>query len=84
MRLTGIKVRKIENAGTIKGRADIVLDESICIHDIRIVDGRKGLFISFPYTRDKNGKILDLVHPINSETREKIQKAIIEEYKEIK
>lgn len=83
MRVTSIKIEKLEDKGAIKARASIVLDDAICIHNIRIVEGRKGLFISFPYTKDKNNKILDIVHPINAETREKIQEAIITEYKDL-
>lgn len=83
MRVTSIKIEKLEDKGAIKARTSIVLDDAICIHNIRIVEGRKGLFISFPYTKDKNNKILDIVHPINAETREKIQEAIITEYKDL-
>lgn len=50
MRVTSIKIEKLEDKGAIKARASIVLDDAICIHNIRIVEGRKGLFISFPYT----------------------------------
>lgn len=83
MRITKINIKKIKNKGTIKATADIVLDEAICVHDIKIVENSKGLFISFPYRRNENGNTLDIVHPIKNETREKIQSAILEEYKEI-
>lgn len=81
MRVTSIKIKRIESNGLTRASADIVLDEAICVKDIKIIDGKKGLFISFPYKkRIFDGKIVDVVHPLNTEFRQKIQKAIIEEY----
>lgn len=81
MRVTSIKIKRIESNGLTKASADIVLDEALCIKDIKIIDGEKGLFISFPYKkRIFDGKIVDVVHPLNTEFRQKIQKAILEEY----
>lgn len=82
MRITSIEIRKIKNAGTIKAVASIVLDDAICINRIEIVERRDGMFISFPIRRNREGRIFNIAHPINSEIREKIQKAIIQEYKE--
>lgn len=83
MRITDIKIKVIKKDEKVKGIAEIVLDNEFCIHGIKILKNQKGLFIAFPYKIDRNGKYKDLVHPINSETREKIQNAIITEYREI-
>ncbi len=83
MRITSIKINKFNNTGSIQGVASIVLDDAICINNIEIAQGKFGMFISFPIRRNKEGKIYNVVHPINSETREKIQKAILQEYQEI-
>lgn len=83
MRITDIKTKVIKKDEKVKGIVDITLDGEFCIHGIKILENKKGLFIAFPYKIDKNGKYKDLVHPINSETREKIQNAILTEYKEI-
>lgn len=83
MRITDIKIKVVKEDEKVKGIADIVLDDEFCIHGIKILENQKGLFIAFPYKIDKNGKYKDLVHPINSETREKIQSAILTEYREI-
>lgn len=81
MRVTSIKIKKIEGNGLTKASAEIVLDEEICVKGIKIIDGKKGLFISFPYKkRISDGKIVDVVHPLNTEFRQKIQKVIIEKY----
>lgn len=82
MRITSIEIRKIENAGTIKAVASIVLDDAICINRIEVVEREGEMFISFPIRKNREGKIYNIAHPINSETREKIQKAILQEYKE--
>ncbi len=82
MRITSIEIRKIENAGTIKAVASIVLDDAICINRIDVVERKGEMFISFPIRKNREGKIYNIAHPITSETREKIQKAILQEYKE--
>lgn len=83
MRITSVKIKKIENLGGIMAEASIVLDDEICIHNIYVVKSKNGYFISFPHKKDKNGKYIDFVHPTNAETREKIQKAILTEYEEL-
>lgn len=83
MRITDIKIKVIKKDEKVKGIVEIVLDNEFCIHGIKILENQKGLFIAFPYKIDKNGKYKDLVNPINSETREKIQSAILTEYREI-
>lgn len=83
MRVTRVWINKLENAGAVVATADIVLDEEICVNEIQIINGSKGLNIAFPFKNDKKkeGRYLDIAHPITNELREKIQKAIIEEYK---
>ena len=76
MRLTDVKVTKIENVGSTKAIASIVFDDAICVRDIRVVEGKMGLLISFPKQKRRDGLV-------DSETREKIQNAILEEYKQI-
>ena len=83
MRLTDIKVTKIEQRGSEKAVASIVIDNEICVKGIKVIEGKNGLFIVMPSRRIPNGEYKDFVHPINTETREKIQNAIIEEYKQI-
>lgn len=83
MRITDIKIKVVKKDEKVKGIADIVLDDEFCIHGIKILENQKGLFIAFPFKMDKKRKYKDLVHPIKTETREKIQNAILTEYKEI-
>ncbi len=58
----------------------IILNEQFVVHDIRIIEGNNGLFVAMPSKRTPNGEFKDIAHPINSETRQKIQMAILETY----
>ena len=79
MQITDIRIKKNPKEGTLKAFATIVLDDAIVIHDIKVIEGEKGLFIAMPGRRNDKGYI-DFVHPINTETRLMLQNAIIEEF----
>ena len=81
MQVTSVSVRKIEKEGSrMKGIASIVLDDSFAVHDIRIIQGDKGLFIAMPSRKTATGGYRDIAHPINPDVRKMHQDAIIEEY----
>ena len=63
-----------------KGIASITINNCFVVNDIKIIEGKSGLFIAMPSRKTVNGEIKDIAHPINSETREIIQKAILEKY----
>lgn len=67
----------------MKAIVSITLDEEFVIHDMKIIEGEKGLFIAMPSRRAGDGEYRDIAHPINSDTREKIQKIILEEYEKV-
>lgn len=83
MKITSVKVRKLEKEGSrMKGIASVTLDECFVIHDIRIIEGKDGLFIAMPSMPRKAevGGHRDVAHPINPETRAMFEKAIFEAY----
>ena len=81
MQVTSVSVRKIEKEGSrMKGIASIVLDDSFAVHDIRIIQGDKGLFIAMPSRKTATGGYRDIAHPINADVRKMLEDAIIEEY----
>ena len=81
MQVTSVSVRKIEKEGSrMKGIASIVLDDSFAVHDIRIIQGDKGLFIAMPSRKTATGGYRDIAHPINPDVRKMLEDAIIEEY----
>ena len=61
----------------------ITIDDVFVVHDIKVIEGEKGLFIAMPSRKASDGEYRDIAHPINSETRDKIQSLILEKYQEV-
>ena len=80
MQITDVRVRKIEKEGKMKAIVSITLDNEFVIHDIKVIEGEKGLFIAMPSRKAADGEYRDIAHPINSETREKIQDMILNKH----
>ena len=72
-------VREID-MNMVKGIASIILDDCFVVHDLRVVDGDRGYFVAMPSRKLPNGDFKDIAHPLNSETREKIQEAVLREF----
>ena len=82
MKITDVRIRKVEKEGKMKAVVSITIDEQSVVHDIKIIEGEKGLFIAMPSRKAADGEYRDIAHPINSGTRERIQKLILEKYEE--
>lgn len=81
LKITSVIVRKIDKENSrMKGIASVTIDEAFAIHDIRIIDGENGLFIAMPSRPIPTGGYKDVAHPINTETRQMFEKAILDEY----
>ena len=80
MNITDIRIRKIEKEGKMKAVASITLDDEFVIHDIKVIDGEKGLFIAMPSRKATDGEYKDIAHPIKSSTRQLIQDSILNKY----
>jgi len=80
MTITDVRVRKIAKEGKMKAIVSITLDEEFVVHDIKVIEGDKGLFIAMPSRKTANGEYRDITHPINSKTRQQMQDVILEEY----
>ena len=80
MQITDIRIRKIEKEGKMKAVVSVTIDEEFVIHDIKIIEGDKGLFIAMPSRRGSEGGYKDIAHPINTETRNMIQKMVLDKY----
>lgn len=80
MQVTDVRVRKIAKESKMKAVVSITLDDEFVVHDIKIIEGDKGLFIAMPSKKAFDGEYRDIAHPINSQTREAIQKIILESY----
>ena len=75
-----MRVRKVAKDGKMKAVVSITLDDEFVVHDIKVIEGEKGLFIAMPSRKASDGEYRDIAHPINSETRERIQTIILEQY----
>ena len=82
MEITDIRVRKINSESKMKAVVSITIDNEFVVHDIKVIEGDKGLFIAMPSRKSGDGEYRDIAHPISSETREKIQTVILSKYKE--
>lgn len=82
MQVTDVRIRKITKEGKMKAVVSITLDDEFVIHDIKVIEGEKGLFIAMPSRRTADGEYRDIAHPINSLTRERIQQLILQRYTE--
>lgn len=80
MQITDVRVRKLETEGKMRAVVSITLDDALVIHDIKVIDGEKGLFIAMPSKKASDGEFRDIAHPINSQTREMIQTTVLAAY----
>ncbi|MCR4782883.1 MAG: septation regulator SpoVG [Lachnospiraceae bacterium] len=81
MNITDIRMRKIEKEGKMKAVASITIDDEFVVHDIKVIEGEKGLFIAMPSRKATDGEYKDIAHPIRSETRALLQDMILDKYK---
>lgn len=80
MNITDVRVRKISKEGKMKAVVSVTIDDEFVVHDIKVIEGEKGLFIAMPSRRSSDGEYRDVAHPINTSTRERLQAVILEAY----
>lgn len=82
MRVTDVRIRKIAKEGRMKAIVSITIDNEFVVHDIKVIEGDKGLFIAMPSKKAADGEYRDIAHPISSVTRESLQNIILERYEQ--
>jgi stage V sporulation protein G len=82
MEITDVRVRRVAKEGKMKAVVSITIDNEFVIHDIKVIEGEKGLFIAMPSRKSSDGEYRDIAHPINSDTRKRIQDLILDKYAE--
>ncbi len=82
MNITDVRVRKVARSGKMKAVVSITIDDVFVVHDIKVIEGDKGLFIAMPSRKAADGEYKDIAHPINSETRNELQELILQKFKE--
>ena len=82
MQITDVRLRKVNSENRMKAVASVTFDNEFAVHDIKVIESQNGLFIAMPSRKTPNGEFKDIAHPINTDTREAIQTAIIAKYNE--
>ena len=82
MQITDGRIRKVDKEGKMKAVVSITIDDEFVVHDIKVIEGEKGLFIAMPSRKASDGEYRDIAHPSNSGTRENIQRLILQKYEE--
>lgn len=82
MQITDVRVRKLAKEGKMKAVVSITWDDQFVVHDIKVIEGEKGLFVAMPNRQSGNGEYRDVAHPINAETRDMVQRIILQSYEE--
>ena len=80
MLFRSVRIRKVAKEGKMKAVVSITIDNEFVVHDIKVIEGEKGLFIAMPSRKAADGEYRDIAHPINSDTRNMIQTLILEQY----
>ena len=82
VQVTDIRIRSVEKEGKMTAVVSITIDDEFVVHDIKIIEGEKGMFIAMPSRKASDGEYRDIAHPINTATRERLQNMILAKYRE--
>lgn len=80
MNITEVRVRKVDFEGKTRAVASITFDDTFVVHDLRVIEGDRGLFVAMPNRKLPTGERIDIAHPLNNDLRNVIQARILEEY----
>lgn len=83
MQITDIRIRNVDKAGKMRAVVSITIDDEFVVHDIKVIEGDKGMFIAMPSRKASDGEYRDIAHPINSDTRDRLQRLILDKYQEL-
>ena len=80
MNITDVRVRKITKEGKMKAVVSVTIDDEFVVHDIKVIEGEKSLFIAMPSRKSTDGEYRDIAHPINTETRDRLQRVVLKAF----
>lgn len=80
MEITDVRVRKVNKEGKMRAVVSVTFDNEFVVHDIKIIEGDKGMFIAMPSRKTLDGEFRDIAHPINSYARDKVQSSVLEKF----
>jgi stage V sporulation protein G len=80
MEITDIRVRKVAGTGKPKAYVTVTFDDCFVVHNVKIIEGKSGVFIAMPSRKTRAGEYKDVAHPINPDFRAELQRRILEKY----
>ena len=83
MNITDVRIRRIDKDVKLKAVVSITIDNEFAVHDIKVIEGEKGLFIAMPSRKNSEGEYKDVAHPINSDTRSYLQNLILDKFSQL-
>ncbi|MFQ3620055.1 MAG: septation regulator SpoVG [Spirochaetales bacterium] len=83
MQITDIRIRKVSTEGKLKAYVTVTFDNCFVVHNVKVIEGKTGIFIAMPSRKTKTGDYKDVAHPINSEFRNELQKRILTAYSKL-
>ena len=83
MKITDVRVRKVNSAGKMRAVVSVTFDDSFVVHDIKVIEGKERMFIAMPSRKTAEGEFKDVAHPINTALRDELQTVILEKYEEV-
>jgi stage V sporulation protein G len=83
MKITEVRAKRVNGENRLVGIAAITIDECFVVHELRIIEGKDGLFVAMPSRKMPNGEFKDVAHPINTDTRSMIERVVLEAYSKL-
>lgn len=83
MKITEVRAKRVNGDNRLVGIAAITIDECFVVHELRIIEGKNGLFVAMPSRKMPNGEFKDVAHPINTETRSMIERAVLDAFEKL-
>lgn len=80
MKITDVRLKRVEDMGKVKAFAILTLDEVFVVHGVKVIDGSNGIFVAMPNRKDSNGEFVDVAHPITREFKEVVDEAVLTEF----
>ena len=81
MIITSVRVTKLNTEKKMKAVATVTIDDAFAVHDIKVIEGKNGLFVAMPNRKDADGEYKDIVHPVSAEAREELISRVLDEYR---
>jgi len=83
MKITQIKVFPVNGDDKLKAFVTVKIDDCFIVRDMKVINGSKGYFVAMPSKKLKDGKYMDLAHPVNSKTRSFLERKVLEEFNRV-